>query len=349
LENLDGCFDDLCLLAIIYLTGDEQIVEDSLRLLDVLPINDHNFLPRWTTINNKDSPEHSLVRLAVVLELPALRFWWKCYGDILNEAIMTEIPSESGGVDSETAVRVALEVLEVPQDRSVWVGPFEQLQGAGYSLLAAKRHGIYTRDICNYHARVRSKIVALILEQDATGQVQDQPALDNALAGFYFNAAIQRIVWASERLIKTFVGIYCGCGRDPEEHFNSRNFSKLLKDANLRLAHLKLQDKNEMIQTAGMLAQFPDEEYKRENKFDAKFILAALRYDVNNRKHAIFGPSTRDRRTSRRVPPAEALTWSSKPQNVQMQYACEAFHQICLSYKELMNWQPSASVRSVLR
>ena len=71
-------------------------------------------------------------------------------------------------------MRAALELLEVPLDGSVWVGPFEQLQGAGYSLLAAKRHGIYTRDTFNYHARVRSKIVALILEQDVTGQVQDK-------------------------------------------------------------------------------------------------------------------------------------------------------------------------------
>ena len=216
-------------------------------------------------------------------------------------------------------------------------------------MLAAKRHGIYTRDICAYHSRVRSKIVALILEHDATGQVQDKSALDNALAGFYFNAAIQRIVWASERLIKTFVGISCGCGRDPEEHSNSRSFPKLLRDANLRIAHLRSEDKYEMPHTAGRFAQFPDEEYKRENIFDPKFVLAALRYDVNNRKHAIFGPSTRDRRTSRRVPSAEALTWSRKPQNVQMWHACEAFHPVCLSYKELLNWQPSASVGSASR
>jgi hypothetical protein len=59
----------------------------------------------------------------------------------------------------------------------------------------------------------------------------------------------------------------------------------LLTDANLRIDHVKSEDKNDLPQTAVMLPQFPDEEYKRENDFDPKFILATLRYDVNNRKH----------------------------------------------------------------
>src|ERR1700722_12107684 len=99
------------------------------------------------------------------------------------------------------ALRATIESLKVPEEKCVWIGPFEQLHGAGYSFLAAKRHGVYTRDFENYHALVRTKVIALIVEQDTTGQVQDKSALDNALAGFYFNSAIQRVVWASERLI----------------------------------------------------------------------------------------------------------------------------------------------------
>jgi hypothetical protein len=61
--------------------------------------------------------------------------------------------------DQPDPVRDTLECLELPDDGSVWVGPYEQLHGAGFSLLGAKRHGIYARDICDYHVRVRTKIV----------------------------------------------------------------------------------------------------------------------------------------------------------------------------------------------
>jgi hypothetical protein len=49
----------------------------------------------------------------------------------------------------------------------VWVGPYEQLHGAGYSLLRPQRHGIYRHNICNYRARIRTKIVTSILQHDA--------------------------------------------------------------------------------------------------------------------------------------------------------------------------------------
>jgi hypothetical protein len=240
--------------------------------------------------------------------------------------------------DQPDPVRDTLECLELPDDGSVWVGPYEQLHGARFSLLGAKRHGIYARDICDYHVRVRTKIVALILQHDATGQVEDKSALDNALAGFYFNAAIQRVVWPSERLIKTFVGIPCACGRPPEAHANSRRFGKLFQDAKVRIEHIKSEDKNEMARTAAMLDHFP----QRETQFDPRFALAMLRYDVNNRRHAIFSPLARDRRSVRRNYSVRLTSWSSAPQNDQMQLACRAFEKVCLAYNEMRIWQPLA-------
>lgn len=246
--------------------------------------------------------------------------------------------------DQESSVvKAALERLTVPEDGTVWIGPFEQLHGAGYSLLAATRHGILSRDLFNYHARVRTKIVRLILEHHTTGQTQDKSALDNALAGFYFNAGIQRVVWASERLIKTFVGIKCACGRAAEKQSSSKRFCDLLKAAKVRMEHLRQQEKHEMPCTDAMLSQFPDKEYKHESILDPNFTLAMLRYDVNNRKHSLFGPLVRDRRSSCQGVSASAKTWSITPQNHQMQLACEAFRRVCLAYNEQANWQPSAT------
>jgi hypothetical protein len=67
-----------------------------------------------------------------------------------------------------------------------------------------------------------------------------------------------------------------------------------------------------------------------------------LRYDVNNRKHAIFSPLARDRRSARRNYSVRLTSWSSAPQNDQMQLACSAFEKVCLAYNEMRIWQPLA-------
>jgi hypothetical protein len=241
------------------------------------------------------------------------------------------------------AVRTTLEELKLPEVGSVWVGPYEQLHGAGFSLLAATRHRIYERDFHDYHKNVRAKIVALILEHDATGQVHEKAAFDNAIAGFYFNAAIQRIVWASERLIKTFIGVPCICGRPAGKHADSRKFRDLLGDAHVRIRHLRSEDNLEMEQMNAMVSQFPNSAYERKSLFDAKYTLSMLRYDVNNRKHSIFGPLILDRKTARKNCAVDPKTWSAVQQDVQMHLACQAFKQVSFAYNELRDWQPTAS------
>lgn len=68
-----------------------------------------------------------------------------------------------------------------------------------------------------------------------------------------------------------------------------------------------------------------------------------LRYDVNNRKHAIFSALVRDRRSARRHDLAGATAWSTTPQNRQMELASKGFEQVCLAYNEMRNWQPLVS------
>jgi hypothetical protein len=51
-------------------------------------------------------------------------------------------------------VRDALKAIGLPEVGTVWIGPYEQLHGAGFALLAATRHGVHRRDLSNYHMRV---------------------------------------------------------------------------------------------------------------------------------------------------------------------------------------------------
>jgi len=229
--------------------------------------------------------------------------------------------------------------MGLPNAGTVWIGPHEQLHGAGFALLAASRLGVHRRNLSDYHALVRTRIVQAILEHDELGKVTDTSVFDNAIAGFYFNAAIQRIVWASERLIKTFVGIPCPCGRDPEKNAASRNFGMLLGDAKIRLGHLISDDKKTFPALSALLNQFPAREHKRESPYDPKNALAMLRYDVNNRKHAVYGAYARDRKSAGSCD-VQPLYWSDAPQDCQMHLACSSFVVVCRAYDELRDWQP---------
>lgn len=242
-------------------------------------------------------------------------------------------------------VRDALGSLRLPEEGSVWVGPYEQLHGAGYALLSAQRHGVYERDLRKYHARVRTKVVSSILEHADTGEPSDKSAFDNAIAGFYFNSAIQRIVWASERLVVTFITLQCACGhRPPEKNAKSRNFGELLRSAGRRMNHLRLEDDKPLKAVSEMLKQFPEREYGDKSKYNPSETLAMLRYDVNSRKHAVYGPLARDRKSANFACRATPENWSDAPQNCQMHLACVAFEAVCRVYNELRDWQPTANI-----
>lgn len=239
-------------------------------------------------------------------------------------------------------VRNTLKAIVLPEVGTVWIGPYEQLHGAGFALLAATRHGVQQRDLSNYHMRVRAKVVQTILEHDRLGEATDRFAFDNAAAGFYFNAAIQRIVWAAERLIKTFISVPCLCGRGHEKNANSQSFVDLRNDARCRLVHLLSDDKRTFPELSALLNQFEEKQWrKRDSPYDPEKALAMLRYDVNNRKHAVYGALARDRKSAGGSCNVTPGYWSDAPQDRQMHLACNSFDVVCDAYNELRDWQPN--------
>jgi hypothetical protein len=245
-------------------------------------------------------------------------------------------------------VRNALKAIGLPEVGTVWIGPYEQLHGAGFALLAATRHGVHRRDLSNYHVRVRTRVVQTILEHDELGKVTDEFVFDNAIAGFYFNAAIQRIVWVSERLIKTFISVPCLCGRGPVKNAGPKRFGDLLKDAKSRLDHLLADDKRTFPELSALLNQFAEKQpRKRESPYDPEKALAMLRYDVNNRKHAVYGTLASDRKSAGGGCNVTPSYWSDAPQDCQMHLACNSFDLVRRPYDELRNWQPNVQASLV--
>jgi hypothetical protein len=196
--------------------------------------------------------------------------------------------------------------------------------------------------------RVRAKVVQTILEHDELGEVTDRFVFDNAIAGFYFNAAIQRIVWASERLIKTFVSVPCICGRSPKKNANRQKFPDLLDDAKSRLDHLLCDNKRTFPELSALLNQFEEKQpRKRESPYDPEKALAMLRHDVNNRKHAVYGAHASDRKSAGGCCNLAPRYWSVAPQDCQMHLACNSFDLVRRAYDELRDWQPNVQASLV--
>jgi hypothetical protein len=238
-----------------------------------------------------------------------------------------------------------LKNLQCPPCGSVWLGPFEQLAGAGYALLASHRHGIYRRNLVRYYPRVQTRI-ASHLENFFSDVVRADVSIpDDWLSGFYFNSAIQRIVWAGECLLLTFAVVDCPCGHRKTEKSvapERPGWIEVLKGALSRLDHAQNYDKTSLVKCRALREQFivPDScggtrGYRRGDPLDRTKILAMLRYTVNNRKHRVYVRSKLHDQVS--AGRGDNKRWCSSGADWQMDLATEAFEIVCAAYQELKN------------
>jgi hypothetical protein len=244
----------------------------------------------------------------------------------------------------------ALKKLTCPAHDSVWLGPFEQLVGGGYALLAAVQHGIHRRDLNNhYNSRVQARVVSHIESFLLSAPVADPRGFEDWTSGFYFKSAIQRIVWAGERLLLTFAAVDCACGsRAREQSVSSERprWKDILDGALHRLDHVQNDDAVSLPMCRALREQFvfrdkagKAREYQRDDLLDPKKVLAMLRYDGNNRKHRIYVRSElRDQMSAGK---GDGKKWCSSGADFQFDLAAEAFDLVCDAYEELKTWNPA--------
>jgi len=246
-------------------------------------------------------------------------------------------------------VRDSLERLQCPQySDSIWIAPFELLTGAAYALLAAERHGFSRRDQRKYayHTHVRENIASLVGEYSFAQQASDRAAFDDWVSGFYFNSAVQRIVWAAERLLVAFAGIPCSCGQAPEVLEDGRpGFGEIWKAASRRLEHVANEHQQDLSYVHVLLRQMPpDRHFRRETPFNPDTVFSMLRHDLE-RKHGL-GLHPHDEHHQ----PAGTelrLTWSTAGPGLQMQFVCAAFSLLCHAYNELLAWHSGAREEAI--
>jgi hypothetical protein len=227
---------------------------------------------------------------------------------------------------------------------SAWLGPFEQVVGAAFSLLESEKRG-FSRRKHNpmYHPMVQRKIVSLLQELESGKNSTQQQALDDWLSRYYFNSGIQRVNFAAERLIATFAALPCNCGtREPENTINNNrppNFQQRLTGARARLAHVETEYSTPLTMLKAVLVQLGSR-YNRNHPFDPSKGLAMIRQDVNSRKHSVYKRS--EVLDSLPRPDSGTVTWSKAGCNARMEIAVDSLELVVGTYRELLAWFPSA-------
>lgn len=255
--------------------------------------------------------------------------------------LATVIREESPTVDIKL-VRDRLATLRCPNyTDSVWAAPFDQLTGVAYALLSAERHGYSQRDErrFRFQPHVREQVASWIAGASFPQHVSDHEAIDELVSGFYFNAAAQRLVWTSERLVTLFAALPCPCGRKPEvagDGGAKPTFFDLWKGASKRIDHMECEHRHDLLQFGLVVLQLAPDRHVREMDFNPEMVLGMLRFSVKRRKPTLAAP---ERRTNGH---GGRLTWSSAPPALRIKSAVDAFALLCRAYQELLEWNPEA-------
>jgi len=236
----------------------------------------------------------------------------------------------------------AIRSITTPKFGTVWLGPFDQLVSAGHGLLRAEALGYANRDLSMYYFDVHSKLVRLIIEDDNGENSSSPDGWNNFLSSLYFNAGVQPLTFAAERLLISFVSISCSCGRSPEvKRDNYGRWPKLkncLQKAENRLNHIVADD-----HYSGELTTFRSfmnalNGWNYQDFVDEKH-LSMLRDHVNVRKHSVYiraeavnygprGPNGRPK-------------WSPAD---QADVAADAFVSTAGAYNEIVSWRSDATI-----
>jgi len=249
--------------------------------------------------------------------------------------------------DFSTRLNTLLSQIQVPVlHDSAWIGPFEQLIGAVFSLIESEKRGFSRREYSGvYHPAVQSQIASLLGELEAGVKSTQQDALDNWLSRYYFNSGIQRVNFAAERLIATFAALPCACGsRAPEitiKNNRAPKFGERLKGAQVRLAHVEAEYSPLLPKLKAVLGQL-GAPYDRNDPFDPAKGLAMIRQDVNSRKHSVYKRSETLDALPR--PASGAVTWSNAGCGARMETGVKCLELVAGAYSELLAWYPSAKV-----
>jgi hypothetical protein len=207
---------------------------------------------------------------------------------------------------------------------------YEQIFGAFYSLVLSNKFGIKTRNLEDYHNQVRLKLAESLSESFYSFDSVTKE-FSTWASGFYFNSAIQRLIWVADRVLTIFGRLSARCCKDaPNFKTSNIGIKWILVDARTRLKHECFYSASNIKKVVNMLDNSEKFNINKDIVTENNY-LKAIRWDVNQRKHAIGGFH---RSSSNKV---KEGPWVKLGQDQQFKYTIMAFDLICKAYSDLDN------------
>ena len=248
---------------------------------------------------------------------------------------MTEVDHLNNMQTPESSIMAALATLKPPPDKNIWIGPFDQLVSSGNTLLIAAQKGFESRNVADYHSRVLSRVVTL-LQMDPNCK---DPALNDYLLGFYFNAGFQRFIWGAERLLTTFAAVKCTCVLgEPAISRGKHGRWPRVKDVVIPKAEQRLQHKHFDSQLISFRTIVSHMKAQNTYKCEPDNATPIFRDEVDLRKHSVYDANTLGRSRPIR---ADGTVWEPPD---QMRLAVDAYKLTCSAYGELRTWNLAAAL-----
>jgi len=174
----------------------------------------------------------------------------------------------SNPADFSIRLNTLLSQIQVPVlYDSAWIGPFEQLMGAVFSLIESEKRDFSRREYSGhitqqFNTKLHRSSESFKLDEKHTTGRSEQLAVSLLL-----QLRHPRINFAAERLIATFAALPCNCGNRPPEIAISNNrppkFKERLKGAHTRLAHVESECASSLTNFKAVLCQLAAQ-YERE-------------------------------------------------------------------------------------
>lgn len=237
---------------------------------------------------------------------------------------------------TDVTAHIASRMLSVPspQENEEHLCPcYEQIIGAAYGLITAERMAIRERKLTSsYHQEVRLKLAQILANEEPFSMHAPKEWITWA-NGFYFNVAIQRLIWVGDRLLTVFGRLPAICCEVVPQIPRKRGLGleALLEDARNRLGHEHFSTSPNVAKIVAMLSTPFD---ALQTEVTESNYLRAIRWDVNKRKHAIGGfhrSSVADVDTAQEP-------WIGLGQDKQFEFALKGFKIICDVYSIFTNF-----------
>lgn len=203
---------------------------------------------------------------------------------------------------------------------------YEQLVGAAYSLLQAEKFEF------GHNTVYEPGGLADVVCGSIGARIPQHPHWDTWVSGFYFNCALHRIAWATDRLLAIFSTLPQTSGRSLLRN-RLADIEEIKQLAAVRISDLRSIDPGLLLSAVSATLSSLDNQGIPLVPVSGRNFLSVIRWRVNIQKHAIEGLAYLDEFRKDQSKPAG--WWGSLTDRERLSWAAYAFNTVSQLYEEI--------------